>query len=508
MSTGVSKSLLSGLSKSIAISMGLHFNKDRLGDLEQGMMSAYKELGHQNIESCMERFLSSPITNKDIEILARHLTVGETYFFRDMKKIEVLERNVLSEMISSRRRSSKSLRIWSAACCTGEEPYSIAILLSKMIQDLQDWNITILGTDINNDFIKKALEGTYSKWSFRGVPSWIKNGYFKKTKEGKYKVLPKIKQMVGFNYLNLAEDAYPSLLNNTSAMDIIFCRNVLIYFEPQKAESVINKLCNSLTYGGWLILGGAESPMGSGAQLMTVNYQGEILYRKERRTTKEMEVTLREEMPVYVQHEDKYIPDEPYHGNLYKEEPVDLVQRSVKPDVEKIGTKETDKDIYSKVFELYEQGRFAETTERLTELLLDEQRDAKLLVLLARAYANQGKLADARKWCDKAIALDKTDPASHYLCANIMNEQSLFEEAVKSLKNTLYLDQDFVLAHFTLGNINRKMGKSREADRCFKNALSLLAKYQQDDILLASEGITAGSLARIISSIVSIEDQE
>jgi len=170
----ISETILSRLSESIAINMGLHFPKDRWRDLERGMNSVYKEFGFQSVEPCIEWMLSSSLTKKQIEILANHLTVGETYFFRDIKSYEVLENHILTELIHYRRGTDKRLRIWSAACCTGEEPYSIAILLSKMIPDVKDWNITILATDLNNNYLKKASEGVYTQWSFREAPSWIR----------------------------------------------------------------------------------------------------------------------------------------------------------------------------------------------------------------------------------------------------------------------------------------------------------------------------------------------
>ncbi|MCI0527981.1 MAG: hypothetical protein L0Y56_11145 [Nitrospira sp.] len=222
MNNRVSEDLLSQLSEFVAAQIGLYFPRKRWHDLERGIRSAAREFSFKDIESCIQWLVSSSLTKGQIEILASHLTVGEIYFFREEKSFAVLEKQVLPAWIRSRQGTERRLRIWSAGCCTGEEPYSIAILLNKVISDWKDWNITILATDINPRFLQKALDGVYSEWSFRGTPAWVKERYFKRTRDGRFEILPPIKKMVTFSQLNLAEDVYPSLLNGTNALDMIF----------------------------------------------------------------------------------------------------------------------------------------------------------------------------------------------------------------------------------------------------------------------------------------------
>ena len=224
--------------------------------------------------------LSLPLPRNQLEILASNLTIGETYFYRENKAFEALEEHILPELLRSSRGKERRLRIWSAGCCTGEEPYSLAISLSKVIADLKDWNITILATDINPRFLKKASRATYSEWSFRDAPRWLKERYLTRVKDGHYEIVSHIKKMVTFSHLNLAEDVYPSLLNNTNAMDIIFCRNVLMYFTPEQTKKVIQNLYNSLVDGGWLIVSSIETSPVLYSQFTTVNFHGLTVYRK------------------------------------------------------------------------------------------------------------------------------------------------------------------------------------------------------------------------------------
>lgn len=283
MTESLSKTLLSQLSQFVAEQMGLHFPKERFRDLERGIGAATREFGFKDTESCIDWLVSSRLQKAQIEMLASHLTVGETYFFRDTKTFEVLETHILPELIESRRRNAQRVRIWSAACATGEEPYSIAISLARAIPDLRNWQVTILATDINPRFLEKASNGVYGKWSFRDAPSWLQKQYFKKTEQGRFEISPHIKKMVKFSYLNLPEDTYPSLVNDTNAMDIIFCRNVLMYFTEQQARKVVHRLYRSVLDGGWLITSPSEASHMLFSQFVTVNSSDIFLYRKQTR---------------------------------------------------------------------------------------------------------------------------------------------------------------------------------------------------------------------------------
>ena len=142
----------SQLSQFVAQTMGLHFPPERSADLQRGVAKAARELGFEDTATCVDRLLSDLPTAAQVEVLASHLTVGETYFFREKKTFEVLAAEVLPEIIRSRRGREQRLRLWSAACCTGEEAYSLAILLRETLPDYAEWHVTITATDINGRF--------------------------------------------------------------------------------------------------------------------------------------------------------------------------------------------------------------------------------------------------------------------------------------------------------------------------------------------------------------------
>lgn len=510
MTRGIPEVQLSRLSAFIAARMGLRFPKERGRDLERGINAAARELGMPDGNSCIEWLLSSLPTRSQIEILASHLTVGETYFFRDKRLFKTLEESILSELIQLRRNSGRYLRIWSAGCSSGEEPYSIAILLSKMIPDIGDWGITILATDINMRFLQKAADGVYRHWSFRDIQPGIKEGFFNQKEDGHLEILSRIRQMVTFSYLNLVEDAYPSLVNNTSALDIIFCRNVLMYFVPELASKVASNLHRSLVDGGFLIVSPTESSIPIFSQFTTVRAHGTSLYKKEGqqragdfscRPLEEPKISFKPAAGFVQNRGAAAVPEHLDAQISSRPQPPDA---PLEPRMSKRGT-QIQQDLQQEAIALYEGGCYPEAVEKTEKLLSQNPSHAKSLALLARIYANWGKLDKALEWCEKAITSEKLHAGHHYLMSNILQELGRTEDAIVSLNRTLYLDPKFILAYVALGNISRRSGKLKESVKHFENALSLLNFKRPEDILPESGGINAQRLAETIKTMQQAE---
>jgi chemotaxis protein methyltransferase CheR len=396
-------------------------------------------------------------------------------------------------LIQSRRQCGQTLRIWSAGCATGEEAYSLAILVQRMIPDFRQWNITILGTDINPHALGKAESGIYGEWSFRNAPDWLKNGYFRPTGKGHYEIISSVRERVTFTYLNLMEDAYPSLTNNTNAMDIIFCRNVLMYFEPAFAAQVVRRHCLSLVEGGWLIISPTDNAQTMTETMEIVHFPSAILYRKNASGTARS-------------------PAAPFPAQL--EPPEQIVIRpaaTTKQHTRRPAALAVDKapsprpSDYRQALALYQQGRYGEATAQATTLLSCRQNKVQAMNLIARIHANQGDLASARQWCLQAIDADRLNPVGHYLMAVVLLEQGQTDGSMQELKRTLYLDPYFVLAYFTLGNLYRQQGRHKEAGKHFENALLLLDACPPEEILPEAEGMTVGRLAEIIHTLCDPE---
>jgi chemotaxis protein methyltransferase CheR len=464
MGGAVSEARWLDLSGFIAAQMGLHFPRERWSDLKRAFEGAAREFGFTDIAACIAWLLASPPANSRLQVLANHLTIGETYFFRDGRTLLALAGNILPELIQARRGSNQRLRIWSAACCSGEEPYTLAILLHRLLPDLKDWQVTITATDINPHFLNRAAAGVYGEWSFRGAPAWLKDRYFKKTPDGRYAIVPEIREMVRFRALNLIGDAYPSPATGTDAMDIVFCRNVLMYFTPSHVSRVIGRLHGALAAGGWLAVSPSEASRALFRQFEAVNFPGAILFRKNgapiRVAAADSNFAGTAVPAVEAASGPSPVAQSPGHGSLHPERadtpPAGMVASADQP----------------------------QTYARL-----------------ARVLADQGRLQDALTWCDRWVAADKLNAAAHYLRAIILQELDDAGQARAALQRALYLDQEFVLAHFSLGNLARGRGRMEEAAKHYANARHLLRRYQPDDPLPESDGLTAGRLAEILISL-------
>lgn len=501
MTERIADTILARLSDFVATTMGLNFPKERWRDLERGMYAAVPELGFRKAEPCIQWLLSCSPAKRHIEILASHLTVGETYFFREKASFEALAERVLPALVLSRQRDGdRHLRIWSAGCCTGEESYSIAITITRLIPDLTGWNITILATDINPHFLEKAIYGEYGEWSFRSTPATIKDSYFVR-KGGRYAILPQIKKLVTFSYLNLAEDVYPSLVNGTNGMDIIFCRNVLMYFTTERTARVIENLYHSLIDGGWFVVSPSETSAVICSRFVTANLPGASVFRKDNKRSPAAEAVCSlpatEEMTIpslLNEHGLQPRPAELPCGVVVPQEIREPLEVEVAADSATLSPSP-----YEEGLALYKQGRYAEAIMELQASCSHQEPDSKTYDILVRAYADQGRIREALEWCEKAISADRVNPGLHYLKATVLQEQGAIEEAIVSLKRALYLDQEFVLAHFALGTLAARQRKLTESGKCFRNALALLNRYRSEQVLPESEGITAGRLSEIIT---------
>jgi chemotaxis protein methyltransferase CheR len=489
----------SQLTEFIAERMGLHFPRERWGDLQRGLAGATREFGFEDAAACVGWLLSAPPTKAQLQVLASHLTIGESYFFRDKQTLEALAENILPELIRARRGREQRLRIWSAACCTGEEPYSLAILLHQSLPDLRDWHVTITATDINASFLHKAAAGTYGEWSFRNAPAGLKERYFNRTADGRFAIVPEIKKLVTFAHLNLVDDVYPWLRTDTHAMDVIFCRNVLMYFAPFQISKVIGELHHALVEGGWLAVGPSEASHALFPQFVTVNFPGAILYQKSNgppRTEQRWAPAPLSEVAQFVAPAiETPLPWTPPVAAAVPTESGPAAPPGKPALVETPLTPSAVAEL------LYQQGRYAEAADTLIASFARHAPGPRAFSLLARALANQGKLADALAWCDRWIAADKLDPAGHYLRAVVLLESGDHEQTRAGLQRALYLHPDFVLAHFALGNLARSRGKTGEAEKHFANALHSLRRYQPNELLPESDGLTAGRLTETLTSI-------
>ena len=197
-----------------------------------------------------------PKRGDEMRELINLITVNETYFFRETPQMALFKDELLP-LLKERNRREKTIRIWSAACSNGAEPYSIAILIKESgLFAGGDWRVELYGTDINAEAVHAARLGLYNANAFRGVDEAIRRQYFSQKEPGVWELDPAIRQMVHFSLLNLYNPAQIKLMRN---MDAILCRNVMIYFDTEGKKRVSEHLYEALSPLGYLIIGQSES---------------------------------------------------------------------------------------------------------------------------------------------------------------------------------------------------------------------------------------------------------
>ncbi len=243
---------ISGLLRNLS---GLVLTQDKAYLLESRLMPIARKNGLQSVEELIELVRS---TKKEelITAVMEAMTTNESFFFRDTKPFDLFRDEILPQLMEN-RASKKSFRIWCAAASSGQEPYSLAMILKDTAAKLTGWRHEIVGTDISKDILDKAKAGVYSQFEVqRGLPIQLLIKYFDKM-EDQWQIKADIRNMVTYKYFNLLEN-----LSALGKFDIVFCRNVLIYFDPETKGKVLSGIADLMPDDGLLFLGGAETVLG------------------------------------------------------------------------------------------------------------------------------------------------------------------------------------------------------------------------------------------------------
>ena len=446
--------------------LGLHFPPDRLADVTRGFADAAAELGLGSGYACAQHFVGGRLEATQLEIVASHLTIGETYFFRGDETFAAIRRDVLPALLNARRGQQQRLRVWSAGCCTGEEAYSLAILVRQLMPDLDDWHVTILATDLNPKFLRRAQDAIYSPWSFRGTHASFRDRYFTRTPDGRYSLSPEIRNMVTFAPLNLVDDAFPSLATGTNGVDLILCRNVLMYFADEQARRTGEKLQASLGQDGWLVVAPCEVSRGLFPELERVTREGAILYRRPQAGAGARCV----------------VPPAAGSTDLPPPTRSHAVSRTASS----------------------ARGARAVANSAGSGPLLRGSPGPRL-AQRARQAADEGRLEDALVFCDRWVAEDKLDAEAHYLRAMVMLERGDAAQARKDLQRSSFLDPAAVMPIFAFGNLERSAGRHEAAMRSYRHVLELLATTRASDVIPWSEGARASQLAALVRRLMATE---
>jgi chemotaxis protein methyltransferase CheR len=265
---------------------GIYFQDNKKYLLESRLQKRIKYLNLNSFEDYIKLFHHNSVNGEEHKYLMEAVTINETFFFRNQSQLDVMVKYLIPEIIDLKRKSgSKTFRIWSAASSSGEEPYSIGMVLKEfVISKYPDFQFTIIASDINKAMIETAKKGAYREYSIRNAPPYYIKKYFYRNdrfpqNNGEfYHIDESIKQMVDFKIANLYDEKDLIALRN---FDLIFCLNVLIYFDTKSKMKVVSNLYNSLNKGGYLFIGPSENLHGISKAFKLQSFAQSIVYKKD-----------------------------------------------------------------------------------------------------------------------------------------------------------------------------------------------------------------------------------
>jgi chemotaxis protein methyltransferase CheR len=258
---------------------GIYQVEDKLYLLADGCSRRMKELAVKTPNEYWDRLTVHSNRDAELRFLLNELTIGETCLFRSQPQLDAFRKVILPEIIKSKANLPiKRLRVWSAGCSTGEEPHTLAMnLLEESEGVLKGWQFEILATDLNDRSLEAAKAGVYGDYALRFTTDYYRRKYFQPADDNKLRVRDDVKKLITFSRLNLRDD---SKILFMKGMDIIFCCNVLIYFDGPAKSRVIDHFFGNLNFGGYFFLGTSESLMGLNDRFHLIHFPGTIGYWK------------------------------------------------------------------------------------------------------------------------------------------------------------------------------------------------------------------------------------
>ncbi|MFA6196035.1 MAG: CheR family methyltransferase [Sulfurimonas sp.] len=335
-----------------------------------------KELGFDVLKFCVESLKNEETDTKVLQAFARQFSVGESYFFRDLPFYDYFEHTIIPQIL---QKNERTLSIWSVGCSSGEELYSLAMILRNTIPDIGMWNLYLLGTDVNPHAISKAKKGLFNKYALRQIPKQYMN--FFTPIDHEYQIDPSIKKMVHFRYHNIIDEPYSCLPQGGERFDLILIKNVLIYFDLKKAAEVTDSLFNLLKEGGHLATTPAEYGEG------VFNYPHA-----------------------------KYLPD------------ISLIQKDFKPTQEMLILKNEPDTLEIAIDNMFKSVPKSEQPIMNEKDKYTHYHDALEMLKI-------GDSEKAKVYLKHALYLDKNLVMAHILLGNILKKENKLESAIKHINN-------------------------------------------------------------------------
>lgn len=440
---------------------GHHYYEDKEGQLAERIGKRMAALHISDGTLYLERLRDGAAGPREWRLLESELTIKETFFFRFAEQFTALRTHILPAIIA-RHLGDKHLRIWSAGCSTGAEPYSLAVLVHDLLgEQVDEWSVSILGTDLDEGAIGDARAALYGGWALRSVDPAERTRLFQ-PEGNRWRLKPSYRGMVRFERQNLLDLLDPAPAIGRNEYDLILCRNLLIYFRPDVGTALVSALGARLARHGKLLLGHAEAGLAADSDLDPVELGGVVAY-------------VRDDMA-------------PALGE--GDEPVAPLPTRLRPPLPpRRGPRRTPR-----------REPAAPPPSRPRDPApssLDE----------VRALLGRGDTRAARGLIDGLRAERRSDPLLLYLDGlGALAEQDK-TGAEKALRGALYLDRDFAMAHYLLAQHLAREGKGREARRALGNAAEAVAGADPQALVPEGEGMTVADLREAIRHRLAADER-
>lgn len=508
----IPQAVLDKLKAAIAERFGIYVRPQDDAPFSKKIHSRVQTLKIPTYESYCE-FLNGSTEQSESEWreLIRQITISETYFMRDKGHINLLQNNILPELIQS-QQNTKTLRIWSAGCSTGEEAYSLAILLHELIPDIQNWRLRIIGSDLNSEVVQKARQAVYSDWSLRSLTDKQKKLYF--TQQGAlWRLQDHICKMVSFYSNNLVDDAFAQYGSDFYNFDLILCRNVFIYFAPKAIEKVLHRFHTALKSNSYLITGHMELHGQNLNGFKVKVFPDAVVYQKTDGSDRasafaKNNLSAKSEYP-QISYSQTNPPSfltptvseiygsanastntgsnstsntgstgsntwEAYsHASQHLANSASHLSSEIKTDWDRLAAAESS----------MARADYREALRYIEQIQEKRLHFLKIHQLSALAHANLGELKPAYQHCEEVMKLEPNSPKIYYLMAHIADEMGKYDEVKQLLKKAIYLDLYFVAAYLALGDIYGRESDRDRALKMYRSTIDILKALPNNEIV-------------------------
>jgi len=468
----------------IARRLGLYFDETKSGQLEDVLRQRLEATG-QSCDGYLQLFEQAP---DETGALARSLTVGETYFFRNRDHFRAVSELVLPERL---RSGERRMRVLSAGCSSGEEAYSLAMLARSLLPSTAV-ELEIRAVDLNPAALEKARRARYSSWALRETPADVQQRWFRAA--GREFLLDEtLRAGVEFEQRNLA--AEDGELWRPGRYDLIFCRNVLMYFVPEVAQAVVARMARSLVPGGYLFLGHAETLRGLSQRFHLCHTHGTFYYQLGARGREQPEPVSFAPAPAPARFDPLPLPLVDASDGW-----VDAIRKAAER-IQALGAREPAAARASgpswdlaRALELLRRERFGEALQLVRSFPSESARDPDVLLLQAVLLAHNAELGAAEQVCHRLLALDELNAGAHYVLALCREGAGDRRAAAEQDQVAVYLAPSFAMPRLHLGLLARRAGERESASRELTQALLLLQGEDPSRLLLFGGGFQREAL--------------